>query len=102
MGHRLQELGAILEAWALPEMTGDPAGSLQDPRLSIRGPHLCCRGGCLGSVSGTHPGAVVCSPARLAGWDQPRGPGAAALETGKPERGYQRLPWTGSQPQSLS
>lgn len=40
----------------------------------------------LAAEAGTYPGAVVCSPAHLAGWGQLRGPGAAALETGKPKR----------------
>lgn len=69
-----------------PQMTGDPAGSLQDPRLSGRGAHLCCAEGWAGSFPGTYPGVVACSPAHLAGWDQPHGPGAAALETAKPQR----------------
>ena len=64
-----------------PQGTGEPAGGLQDPGLSIKG-------ACLGSLPGTHPGAVVCSPAHLAGWGRLRGPEAAALETGKPQRSH--------------
>lgn len=66
-----------------------PAGGLQDPRLSIKG-------ACLGSSPGTYPGAVACSPAHLAGWGRLRGPEAAALETGKPQRSHWGLLLAGS------
>lgn len=52
--------------------------------------------GRFGSFSGTYPGAVVCFPAHLAGWDQPHGPGAAALETGEHESSCQKFLWTES------
>lgn len=69
-----------------PQMTGDPAGSLQDPRLPGRAAHLHCTEGWAGGFPGTYPGVVACSPAHLVGWDQPHGPGAAALETAKPAK----------------
>lgn len=67
-----------------PQMIGDPAGNLQTgpPGSPSKEPICAAEKGVLEA----YPGAAVYSPAHLAGWDQPRGPGAAALETGKPTR----------------
>lgn len=56
------------------------------PRALHQRAQPCGKAAGTGGFSGTYPGAVACSPAHLAGWDQPRGPGVAALETGKPTR----------------